>query len=63
MSVQAHLSELEKRHQSVEKELAAARKQPATPDTVLSELKRKKLQLKDEITRLREQVKARVSVH
>lgn len=56
MSVQSHLSELEKRHRAVERELEVARRQPATPDIALSELKRKKLQLKDEIARLRQQV-------
>lgn len=61
MSVQSHLSELEKRHRSVERELEVALKQPATPDVTLSELKRKKLQLKDEIMRMREQVETKTS--
>lgn len=56
MSVQSHLSELERRHQAVERELEAARRQPATPDVALTELKRKKLHLKEEIVKLRTQV-------
>lgn len=61
MSVQSHLSELEKRHRAVEREIEVALRQPATPDASLSELKRKKLLLKDEITRMRVQVET--SVH
>lgn len=57
MSVQSHLSELERRHRAIERELEAAVTQPATPDQKLAELKRKKLQLKDQITRLRDTTK------
>lgn len=63
MSLQSHLSELEKRHRAAERELEVALKQPATPDIALSELKRKKLLLKDEITRVRLQADAKASLH
>lgn len=63
MSLQSHLSELEKRHRAAERELEVAMRQPATPDIALSALKRKKLQLKDEITRVRQQAEARVAMH
>ena len=54
MNVQAHLSELEKRHQAIERELDDAKTHPSFDDLKLTELKRKKLQLKDEIERLRQ---------
>lgn len=63
MSVQSHLSELEKRHRAVERELEVALRHPATPDIALSELKRKKLQLKDEIMRFRMQADTSLALH
>ncbi len=53
MSLQSHLVELEKRHQAIERELDAVRTHPSVGDVELAELKRKKLQLKDEISRLK----------
>jgi hypothetical protein len=54
MSLQAHLSELEKRHRAIERELEDAVAHPSSDDLKLVELKRKKLLLKDEIERLRQ---------
>jgi hypothetical protein len=53
MAIQAHLAELEKRHQALENELADALAHPSTDDATIAELKRRKLQVKDEIARLR----------
>lgn len=53
MSLQAHLSELEKRHRALEREIEASLASPAADALKLAELKRKKLQLKDEMARLR----------
>jgi hypothetical protein len=53
MTIQAHLSELERRHQALENELADAMLHPSTDDLKIAELKRKKLLVKDEIQRLR----------
>jgi hypothetical protein len=53
MSLQAHLTELEKRHRAIERELQSALSKPSSDDLRLAELKRKKLQLKDEIERIR----------
>jgi hypothetical protein len=53
MSMQAHLAELERRHQALEKEIEKEETLPATDELKLHELKRRKLQLKDEITRLK----------
>jgi hypothetical protein len=54
MSIQAHLAELEKRHQALEDELNEALAHPSTDDLKIAELKRRKLQVKDEMTRLRQ---------
>jgi hypothetical protein len=54
MSLQSHLVELEKKHQALEREIHQAKASPSTDDLILAELKRKKLQLKDEIFRLKD---------
>ena len=61
MSLQSHLAELERRHQAIERELDASRVHPAIDELRLRELKRKKLQLKDEMERLK--APARRSLH
>ena len=53
MSVQSHITELERRHADLERELHAARSHPSADSVEVAELKRRKLLLKDEITRLR----------
>ncbi|MDR1828620.1 MAG: DUF465 domain-containing protein [Methylobacteriaceae bacterium] len=58
MSLQEHLAELERRHAALDRELQEALAHPSTDTTQLAELKRKKLQLKDEIQRIRESEKA-----
>jgi hypothetical protein len=55
MPLQNHLTELERKHQALEREIQDALAHPSTNDLKLAELKRKKLQLKDEITKLRGQ--------
>jgi hypothetical protein len=52
MSLQAHLSELAAKHKALETELAEAMAHPASTDAEIAELKRKKLKIKDEMTRL-----------
>jgi hypothetical protein len=53
MSIEAHLAELERRHRALEDEIAEAIAHPSTDDVTISQLKRKKLQVKDEIERLK----------
>ena len=53
MSIQAHLAELERKHRALEDEIAEAMTHPSTDGLVILELKRRKLQVKDEIERLR----------
>ena len=59
MSIPSHLAELEQRHSSLEHQIKEALRHPSTDDLELADLKRKKLQVKDEIVRL----KSEVSVH
>jgi hypothetical protein len=61
MSMQSHLAELEKRHQALEDEINECLTHPAVDDLKIVELKRRKLQVKDEIERLR--VNGKISVH
>jgi hypothetical protein len=53
MPLQNHLSELERKHQALEREIQDALSHPSTNDLKLAELKRRKLQLKDEIAKLK----------
>lgn len=54
MTMESHLAELERRHRALEKEIDEANLHPGVDDLVITELKRRKLQLKDEIERLKE---------
>lgn len=53
MSLQNHLTELERRHHALDRELEKERIHPAPDEIRVSELKRRKLLLKDEIAKLR----------
>ncbi len=54
MAIESHLAELERRHQALEQEISDALAHPSTDDLQIAELKRRKLQVKDEIARLRQ---------
>ena len=54
MAIESHLAELEKRHQAFEQEINDALTHPSTDDLTIAELKRRKLHVKDEIARLRQ---------
>ena len=53
MPLQNHLTELERRHEALEREIHDTVTRPATDAVRVAELKRRKLQLKDEIHRLK----------
>lgn len=53
MSLDVHLATLEQRHLALESEIESAKTKPAMSDVEIRELKRRKLQLKDEMERLR----------
>lgn len=52
MTVQTHIDELRRRHAALKKEIEEATAHPSVDDATLSELKRRKLLLKDEIANL-----------
>lgn len=58
MDSQSHLAELESRHRALEHEIADALAHPSIDDATIVALKRRKLQLKDEIARLSQDVSA-----
>ena len=54
MTMESHLAELERRHHALEKEIEDALAHPSIDQLALSDLKKRKLLLKDEITRLKD---------
>jgi hypothetical protein len=54
MAIESHLAELEKRHHALEQEINDALTHPSSDGLEIAELKRRKLHLKDEIARLRQ---------
>ena len=61
MALQTHLADLEAQHRALEDEITEALMHPSSDDMKIAELKRRKLQVKDEIARLRYEASA--SVH
>ena len=59
MSMQEHIVELKAQHRELEQEIADALAHLSTDDTKIAELKRRKLQVKDEIARMQ----ASTSIH
>ena len=53
MSIESHLAELERRHAALETKIKEATAHPSSDSLAIAEMKRRKLQLKDEISRLR----------
>ncbi|MBM7066313.1 YdcH family protein [Actibacterium sp. 188UL27-1] len=52
MSVSAHIQELRKKHQYLSERVEQEQRSPGTDALQIAELKKRKLQLKEEITRL-----------
>ena len=61
MPLNSHLAELERRHRALEDEISEALAHPSSDGLKIAELKRRKLQVKDEIARLQHETS--VSVH
>jgi hypothetical protein len=57
--MESHIAELQRRHAALDRQIHDALARPSVDDLQLSELKRKKLALKEQIERLR----GPVSVH
>jgi hypothetical protein len=52
MSVSAHVDQLKKKHQSLSEAVEEAQRSPGTDDLTISALKKQKLRIKEEISRL-----------
>jgi hypothetical protein len=52
MSVNAHVDQLKKKHQSLSEAVEQAQRAPGTDDLAIADLKKQKLRLKEEISRL-----------
>jgi len=52
MSLTAHIQELRKKHQYLSDQVEAAQRRPGIDDLTVTELKKQKLRLKEEIERL-----------
>ena len=52
MDVNPHVDSLRRKHASLGEQIEAAQRSPGTDDLMISELKRKKLRLKEEISKL-----------
>jgi hypothetical protein len=54
MTATPHLDRIERKYQSLKDRISQARQHPSIDDLELAELKRQKLQLKDELEKLRQ---------
>ena len=52
MSISSHLEELRKKHETLSDQVEAAQRAPSSTDQEISDLKKQKLKLKEEIERL-----------
>ena len=52
MTVASHVTELKRKHEHLSAAVEAAQRSPAVDDLAVAELKKQKLKLKEEITRL-----------
>ncbi|WP_298293612.1 DUF465 domain-containing protein [uncultured Litoreibacter sp.] len=52
MTISSHLSELKRKHEALSQQVEAAQRSPGTDDLSIVELKKQKLRLKEEMTRL-----------
>lgn len=52
MSLDAHISELRRKHEALDARIARETQSPGTDDLTIAALKREKLHLKEQITRL-----------
>ena len=52
MTLSSHLQELRKKHQFLSDQVEAAQRSPSTDDLIITDLKKQKLRLKEEIQRL-----------
>ncbi len=53
MALESHLAELQRKHGEIEREIDEAMTHPSVDDLVISQLKRRKLAIKDEMEKIR----------
>ena len=53
MNVSSHLSELQRKHADLSQKIEEEQQHPGSDDLSITEMKREKLKLKDEIARIR----------
>ncbi|SON57205.1 hypothetical protein HDIA_3664 [Hartmannibacter diazotrophicus] len=63
MSLQSHIEELERRHAALERQLEDVVHHPSVDEVKIRDLKRRKLHLKDEISKLLSGVSVRTALH
>ncbi|MBG1232464.1 YdcH family protein [Aestuariivirga litoralis] len=56
MSLKNHLTEMIVKHRALEKELAEAVASPGISDSIVADIKRRKLRVKDEIMKIEKEV-------
>lgn len=56
MSLSSHVDELRKKHETLSKTIEEEQRRPGTSDMRITDLKRQKLHLKDQIERLGHQI-------
>ncbi len=56
MAIESHLATLEKKHGALDQEISEAMASPSLDNILISRLKRQKLQLKEQIEKVRHQV-------
>ncbi|RWR33307.1 DUF465 domain-containing protein [Sinirhodobacter populi] len=52
MSLTSHIAELRRKHQALSMEVEKAARSPSTDDLTISDLKKQKLRIKEQISRL-----------
>ncbi len=52
MTLSSHLQELRRKHQSLSEQVEQAQRNPASDDLQIADMKKQKLRLKEEISRL-----------
>jgi hypothetical protein len=52
MTTEGHIAALERRHQELDRQIEAEKQHLTSDDLLIAALKRKKLEVKDELTRL-----------
>lgn len=53
MSVEGHIESLQRKHAELESKLLEAERHPSTDETVIHNIKREKLKIKDELAKLK----------